>query len=100
MIVHLSHPGAFTKQIMYICEGVASPILSLEACEDLGLVGNKFPSGPCSVSASHSRTQVKESSCKCGCPVREVAPDVPVEIPYEPVLSNLTKLEQWIRDRY
>ena len=100
MIVHLSQPGAFTKQIMYVCDGVASPILSLEACEDLGLVGDRFPGGPSSVSASNSHTQVKESGCKCGCPVREVAPDVPVKIPYEPILSNLSKLEQWIRDEY
>ena len=103
LLVQLSRADSekCSKQIVYICEGVTSPLLSLEACEDLGLVDSQFPSQPCSqVSVSQSQTVGKKSGCKCSCPVREEAPEAPTEIPFEPIPANVYKLEQWIRDRY
>ena len=32
-----------SKQVVYVCEGVAGALLSLEACVDLGLVADNFP---------------------------------------------------------
>ena len=37
-----------SKQVVYVCEGVAGALLSLKACMDLGLVGQDFPN-PASV---------------------------------------------------
>ena len=101
LLVSLSQPGSssHSKQMVYICEGVTGPLLSLEACQDLGLVDQDFPRQPPTITVSLSQ-QGKESGCKCGCPVREVAPDAPAEIPFEPIPANVPKLEQWIRDRY
>ena len=32
-----------SKQVVYICDGVAGALLSLESCIDLGLVDDNFP---------------------------------------------------------
>ena len=88
-----------SKQVVYICDGVAGALLSLEACIDLGLVSESFPQcaaqGACSTAQ-----QAKKEGCDCKCPVRKVAPEPPSDMPFEPIPSNVPKLEAWIRDHY
>ena len=87
-----------SKQIVYICEGVAGALLSLEACIDLGLVNTDFPkprlTQPCNAA------QQKKDGCLCSCPVRVVAPDPPDQLPYEPIAANTDKLYDWIMQYY
>ena len=92
-----------SKQIVYICDGVAGALLSLEACVDLGLVNENFPQptaqADCSAAqADCSAAQAgKKENCDCKCQVRSTAPDVPATIPFEPNAANVPKLEALIR---
>ena len=86
-----------TKQIIYICEGVVGALLSFEACVDLGLVRDDFPQTCVSVAGQGSR---KNPDCECKCPVREEAPDVPVDMPMLPTPQNIPKLQAWIMNYY
>ena len=91
-----------SKQIVYICEGVVGALLSLEACIDLGLVEENFPSSlsqTCHV-CSTAVKQGKDEKCDCQCPVRERAPDIPTKLPMEPTVENIPRLEKWILDYY
>ena len=96
----LKNTGSTSKQVVYICEGVAGALLSLEACIDLGLVSKNFPHLPAKEECSSAQQSKKKDDCDCKCPVRAVAPDPPAKIPFEPTSENLPKLEAWIRDHY
>ena len=105
---------AVSKQIVYMCDGVAGALLSLEACIDLGLVHENFPSCPakevCTICSTRQQQQevcntmqpqqVKKENCSCDCPIRSVAPDPPTKIPFEPTSENIPRLETWIREKY
>ena len=88
-----------SKQVVYICEGVAGALLSLEACIDLQIVNESFPQ-PVDKSECSAAQQMKKDSCDCSCPARSTAPEPPEKIPFEPSASNVPKLEAWIRDHY
>jgi hypothetical protein len=86
-----------SKQVVYVCEGVAGALLSLEACIDLGLVAESFPYP----SQASSCDAVKDvADCECKCPTRAEAPTPPDTQPFEPSVANVPKLEEWIRKRY
>ena len=92
--------GQQTRQIVYICQRTSSLLLSLEACEDLGYVSQDFPKQQPDIASNAATRQGKNPDCDCDCPVRESAPDVPTELPFEPTPDNVGKLEQWIREHY
>ena len=83
---------------MYICEGVAGALLSLDACIDLGLVPENFPK-PGHNSACQSVNQQSSQNCECKCPLRTKPPDPPLELPFKPIPANITQLENWIREK-
>ena len=88
-----------SKQVVYICEGVAGGLLSLEACIDLGLVSEQFPNQSAN-EGCYAAGQAKKENCECKCPVRAEAPDVPDSLPFEPSSANVSKLDTWIREYY
>ena len=91
--------GQETRQLLYVCERAASLLLSLEACVDLGLVGPDFPDTESVQVAGNAAASVGNNpDCDCKCPVREMAPDVPIELPLELTPDNIPRLEHWIRD--
>ena len=112
--------GRLTRQLLYVCNKAASLLLSLEACVDLGMVSPSFPNisvqteskeifalSPSSGEkksrndpSSGEKKSGKDPNCPCECPVREVAPDPPTELPMEATPENVDKLEQWICDHY
>ena len=63
-----------SKQVVYVCEGVAGALLSLEACMDLGLVGQEFPK-PAAVKSCEV-VEEQQKTCGCNCPAREDSPPV------------------------
>ena len=87
-----------SKQVVYVCEGVAGALLSLEACIDLGLVNANFPQ-PSSVKSCDAVKQ-KNEECGCKCPPRADPPTPPDTLPFEPTVMNVPKLEAWIRSKY
>merc|ERR1712218_654201 len=89
--------GRQTRQMLYFCEA-ADLLLSMEACSDLSLVVPGFPNvGGAAVAALKPG---KNPECPCKCPVREVAPDAPTELPMDPTPENVPELEKWIRNYY
>ena len=42
----------------------------------------------------------KVSGCDCGCPMRQLPPEVSSEPPISLIEENVEKLEQWLRERY
>ena len=100
ILVELKCKGSplLSKQVVYVCEGVAGALLSLEACTDLGLVSENFPHPP-SIKVCGASSQ-KSENCECKCPVRDEPPSVPDKLPFQPTEENVPKLEAWIRSRY
>ena len=100
VLVELKCKGASatSKQVVYICEGVAGALLSLEACVDLGLVAENFPY-PAESSCKAVELQGQEN-CECKCPSRTKPPPPPKSMPFEPTAENVKKLEDWIRTTY
>ena len=88
-----------SKQVVYVCEGVSGALLSLEACIDLGVVSESFPNAA-NTNNCFSAHIGKKYGCDCTCPIRSIAPDVPNEIPFEPIEENVSKFEAWIKDYY
>ena len=82
----LRNGSSKSKQIVYVCEGVAGALLSLEACIDLQLVSEKFPEP--TAAQQCSAAQQKKDGCPCQCPIREVAPVPPNQIPFEPIKAG------------
>ena len=96
-----------TKQLCYIAENIDCLFLSRQACRDLGIIGEDFPSigmfpkTPSSLSSmSGASTPSNDPSRPCSCPARTLPPLPPTELPYPPTLDNIKKLEDWIKDRY
>ena len=91
-----------TKQIVYICDGVVGALLSLEACIDLKLVEEQFPHACVSTveenigESSAQQEGSKKSKCSCKCSIRKKAPDAPTEMPMDPTVQNVPRLQQWI----
>lgn len=97
-----------TRQLCYIQDTDNKVYLSRSACENLGLISNRFPLiGDCLPSKTAKTGEVLSSYCdqsseanKCNCPVRDKPPQVPTELPYPAIPENLKKLKDWILDRY
>ena len=82
-----------SKQVVYVCEGVAGALLSLEACIDLGLVEGKFPH-PATVRTCDAVKQQTKDGCDCKCPARAEPSAPPDTLPYEAITANVPKLQQ------
>ena len=93
-----------TIQMTYITGNVSKLFLSLEACIELGLLHDSFPSIPKAISDSvHEVTNVNstpEEDRPCRCPTRSLPPPVPTTLPLPATEENRTKLEEHLRDMY
>ena len=96
-----------TKQLCYIAENIDCLFLSRQACRELGIIGEDFPSigafRKTSSALSNMSTETSpglDDSRPCTCPARTLPPPCPTELPYPPTVENITKLEDWIKERY
>ncbi len=91
-----------TRQIVYITKHTNKLFLSREACADLGIIPNQFPSvnqvtGP-SQGDSIGATNIPQQGCHC--PKRTQPPPAPTTLPYPATEENRAKLEQYLLDSY
>ena len=104
-----------TKQLAYIAENVERIFLSKEACRELGIISKEFPligahqpgNKAINEEASVNKVEIHDfklcpgvSDDKCNCPIRELPPEPPLKCPFPPTVSNISKLENWIRETY
>ena len=93
-----------TRQIVYVTNSTDKLFLSREACLDLGIISDKFPTvgeveatNPGnSVSAVATPTTQQE----CQCPKRTKPPPIPTSLPYPATEANREKLQQYLLDYY
>ena len=92
-----------TRQIVYISKSTDKFFLSMEACRDLGIIPQSFPSIESAMtdsSALHSDTDNNLDEDCCRCPLRQSPPPLPTSLPFPATEENREKLEQWLLDYY
>ena len=90
-----------TRQMVYVTDKSDKLFLSREACIDLGIIPNKFPTmdeaeGTNSISATATSPPQQE----CQCPKRTKPPPIPTSLPYPATEANREKLQQYLLDYY
>ena len=98
-----------SKQLCYIAEGIDCLFLSKQACRELGIIGDNFPTigahskGSDKSNNLASMTEVKNERVEnrpCDCPTRTLPPPTPTTLPFPATEENREKLEKWIRESY
>merc|ERR1712130_736069 len=117
-----------TGQLVYVARGLRGFFICKDATRALGIISLNFPKvaefdNIEKVAPANEQVQVKHDGSKgdgipnprsslgtsarplpcrgeCGCPIRELPPEVPDAIPFPPVIENVSKLKEWILERY
>ena len=139
VLLEFRHPDTkeIVPELVYICEGTKTNLLSFGACVALGYMSPNMStvSNPEACITTQTKTDQTEpvctakkmiegarcrekievdlgttlpggvrrgkvGDCPCDCPLRSLPPDPPDEMPYEPKVENVKKLEAWILERY
>ncbi|GFO32369.1 transposon ty3-i Gag-Pol polyprotein [Plakobranchus ocellatus] len=91
-----------TRQIVYFSHSTDKFFLSMEACRDLGIISDTFPSIDSVMtdsSAMHSDTN-NPNEDRCHCPPRQTPPPLPTSLTVPATEENREKLERWLLDYY
>ena len=93
-----------TRQMVYVTDKTDKLFLSREACIDLGIIPNKFPTmdeaeGTYSVN-SIGVTSTSPPQQECQCPKRTKPPPIPTSLPYPATEANREKRQQYLLDYY
>ena len=91
--LHKPRENGNTKQVVYITDMIDRVFLSLEACIQLGLIGESFPNMKTSTMVAGEVV-----SDKCNCLPRTLPPPLPKEMPFPE--HEKEKLKDWLLDRY
>ena len=98
-----------TKQIVYVTTDADKFFLSREACIQLHMISDKFPTvGEVNEITKMDSLPIEKESMKvesaitspCECPRRQMPPKKPTTVPFAPVAENRQKLEDWLLDYY
>ena len=117
-----------TGQLVYVAKGLRGFFICKDATRALGIISHNFPQvaefdNIEKVVQANEQVQVKHDGSEgdgipkpssslgtsarpvarrgeCGCPIRELPPEVPDAIPFAPVIENVPKLKEWILERY
>ena len=93
-----------TRQIVYVTDNTDKLFLSREACTDLGIIPNTFPTigdaedtrSTNSITSTDTTTPQQE----CQCPRRTKPPPIPTSLPFPATEANREKLQQYLLDYY
>ena len=91
-----------TKQMVYISEKTEVFYLSRSACQDLGIISEKFPK-ICEYSNITKVATINQKQAifaPCGCPKRTMPPSQLDNPPFEISESNQSKLEEYILKQF
>ena len=86
-----------SNQLCYISTDVQSLYLSREACADLGLIDEDFPT--IKTQAGFNKLE-SDTPRPCSCPDRELPPPPPTSLPFPATEENTEKLKTWIVEKY
>ena len=106
-----------TRQITYITKDSDKIFISREACIQLGMISEAFPTvgenSNCDTISSkvHPQNDTKQKrpqivfpesawTHQCDCPLRQLPPKRPAKIPFKPVETNRQLIEEWLIDYY
>ena len=98
-----------TKQLCYIAEGIDCLFLSKQACKELGIIGENFPTIGDHPKESHKSPNLasmtgdnseRVESRPCDCPTRTLPPPAPTTLPFPASEENREKLGSWIKEKY
>ncbi|CAE1306768.1 unnamed protein product [Acanthosepion pharaonis] len=88
-----------TRRMTYITLSSDKLFLSREACIDLGIITNDFPTLHATYNYSAARIDGRDKS-SCGCLVRRLSPPAPTTLPFAATDENREKLQQFLLDFY
>lgn len=108
VILRLSGPSRSgkileTRQVTYVTNDSNKFFLSREACTELGLITESFPTvgeAAANLQASHPLTSSAQTTTPCHCPKRQPPPPKPAQPPFPATEANRERLEQWLLDYY
>ena len=93
-----------TRQMVYVTHKTDKLFLSGEACIDLGIIPNKFPTmdeaertNPVN---SIGATDTSPPQQECQCPKQTKPPPIATSLPYPATEANRQKLQQYLLDYY
>ena len=103
-----------TRQIVYVTDNTDKLFLSREACTDLGIISQQFPTPHCNtVTADVEIPPARDSSNAtgdtpdtppqlphCQCPGRTKPPPIPTSLPYPATDANREKLQTYLLEYY
>ena len=98
-----------TSQLCYITEGIDCLFLSKQACRELGIISEDFPTigahlkeskAPNLAAIADTSNPVAEEARPCDCPTRTLPPPTPTVLPFPATKENREKLENWIKELY
>ena len=108
VILRLSGPSQSgkileTRQVTYVTRESNKFFLSREACTELGLITESFPTvGETAANphASNSPVFSAQTTSPCHCPWRQPPPPKPTQLPFPATDANRERLEHWLLDYY
>ena len=93
-----------TRQMVYVTDNTDKLFLSREACVDLGIIPNTFPTiGEAEETESANSIGTTDASLpqqECQCPKRTKPPPIPTSLPFPATEANREKLQQHLLDYY
>ena len=98
-----------TRQLCYIAEGIDCLFLSKQACRELGIISDAFPTigahlkeskAPNLASVADASNSVAEEARPCDCQTRTLPPPTPTVLPFPATKENREKLENRIKEQY
>ena len=92
-----------TRQLTYVTDDSNKFFLSREACTDLGMISNTFPTiGETTQHDGCHSTSAPESpiTMACDCPKRQPPPPKPVKLPFPATEENRENLQSWLLKYY
>ena len=88
-----------TRQLCYVSDRIFTLYLSEQACMDLGILSEDFPSIPTTLPTGNLASSGTPSRT-CSCPARTSPPPPPTSLPFPPTAKNREKLKAWIEEYY
>ena len=93
-----------TRQMVYVTNNTDKLFLSREACIDLGIIPNTFPTMDeaegTNPANSIRTTDTSPPQQECQCPKRTKPPPIPTSLPHRATEANREKLQQYLLDYY
>lgn len=92
-----------TRQMVYITDSTKNIYLSREACADLGIISQEFPSYDFVAYTANqdAAKSTQHTLAECGCPRRSLPLEKPTDLPFEVKSdTDIKRLKDWLLEYY